>query len=107
MVSSQDTGSEICDAKNLDCYDNGETVEIKITLKEHSNSTGVAVGGTNSDNGTDCTNVYKSGQTQSGVYSIRPTQSSKPIHGSLTFQVSMLQYNLTSSIRQWLQGQWP
>ena len=95
LVSSQDTGNEFCDAVNLDCIDQGETVKLKITLKKQSNSNGVAVGGSNDDNITDCTDVYNSGQTKSGVYSIRPRQLSKPIQVSLTFHLSMWQYSLT------------
>ena len=89
FVSSQDAGSGFCDAANLDCTDHGETVELKIILKKESNCTDVPVGGSNDDNMKDCTDVYNSGQTKSGVYSIRPSHLSKPIQVSLTFHLTM------------------
>ena len=79
FVSSQDIGNGFCDAANLDCTDHGQTVELKITVNKGSHFTGVPVDGSDDDNMKDCTDVYNSGQRQSGVYSIRPTQLSKPI----------------------------
>ena len=85
FVSSQDIGNGVCDAANLDCTDHGQTVEFKITVNKGSHFTGVPVDGSDDDNMKDCTDVYNSGQRQSGVYSIRPTQLSKPIQVSLMF----------------------
>ena len=89
FVFSQDIGSGFCNAANLDCTDHGETLELKITMNKRDHFTGIPVGRSNDDNIKDCTDIYNNGQRQSGVYSIRPSQLSKPIQVSLAFHFPM------------------
>ena len=69
-----------CPAANLECTEDGENVEWRISLKKGTvvNATSISPEESTTTN-MDCADLYLKGQRKSGMYTIKLTQLSKPI----------------------------